>query len=210
MANEMAHLCMRLLGYQAAPLVVRATHAEPLKVEEWQIDLDKKKFGPRFKKDGKTVEAAIDALSQELREKLALDLDQNGKIEVEVSGIAFGKVELEKDLIKIEKRTRIENIREYTPNVIEPSFGIGRILYSMMEHVYWYREGDEARGVSFPYFPKLFLFLLVTSHLGSIFPSGDCTYKSPTRTSVNEPRVPSSSATANDQTPTAGRLQPRR
>jgi glycyl-tRNA synthetase len=122
-----------------------------LKVEEWQIDLDKKKFGPRFKKDGKTVEAAIDALSQELREKLALDLDQNGKIEVEVSGIAFGKVELEKDLIKIEKRKRTEHVREYTPNVIEPSFGIGRILYSVMEHVFWTREGDGARGVlSFP------------------------------------------------------------
>ncbi|KAL4790028.1 hypothetical protein BDV19DRAFT_382652 [Aspergillus venezuelensis] len=134
-----------------APLVVRETRAEPLKIEEWQIDLDKKKFGPRFKKDGKTVEAAIDALSQELREKLALDLEQSGKIEVDVEGVARGKVELEKDIINIEKRTRVENVREYTPNVIEPSFGIGRILYSLMEHSYYYREGDEARGVlSFP------------------------------------------------------------
>jgi glycyl-tRNA synthetase len=41
-------------------------------------------------------------------------------------------------------------VREYTPNVIEPSFGIGRILYSMIEHVYWSRPGDEARGVSNP------------------------------------------------------------
>ncbi|GKZ87640.1 glycine--tRNA ligase 1, mitochondrial [Aspergillus niger] len=134
-----------------APLVVRETRAEPLKVEEWQIDLDKKKFGPRFKKDGKAVTAAIDALSQELREKLSLDLEQTGKIEVEVEGVAGGKVELDKELIKIEKRTRVENVREYTPNVIEPSFGIGRILYSMIEQVYWSREGDEARGVlSFP------------------------------------------------------------
>ncbi|RAL05628.1 glycine--tRNA ligase [Aspergillus ibericus CBS 121593] len=134
-----------------APLVVRETRAEPLRVEEWQIDLDKKKFGPRFKKDGKSVTAAIDALSQELREKLALDLEQTGKIEVEVEGVPTGKVELDKELIKIEKRTRVENVREYTPNVIEPSFGIGRILYSMIEQVYWSREGDEARGVlSFP------------------------------------------------------------
>lgn len=134
-----------------APLVVRETRAEPLRIEEWQIDLDKKKFGPRFKKDSKTVEAAVDALSQELREKLALDLDQNGKIEVDVEGVGSGKVELEKDLIKIEKRTRVENVREYTPNVIEPSFGIGRILYSVIEHVYWSRPEDAARGVlSFP------------------------------------------------------------
>ncbi|OJJ87227.1 glycine--tRNA ligase [Aspergillus glaucus CBS 516.65] len=134
-----------------APLVVREPRAEPLKIEEWQVDLDKKKFGPRFKKDGKTVEAAINALSQDFREKLSLELEQNDKVEIDVEGVASGKVELEKDIIKIEKRTRVDNTREYTPNVIEPSFGIGRILYSMIEHVYWSREGDEARGVlSFP------------------------------------------------------------
>jgi glycyl-tRNA synthetase len=38
-------------------------------------------------------------------------------------------------------------VLEYTPNVIEPSFGIGRILYSLLEHCYYVREGDEQRGV---------------------------------------------------------------
>ncbi|KAF2087602.1 glycyl-tRNA synthetase [Saccharata proteae CBS 121410] len=136
-----------------APLLVRERRAEPLKVEEWQIDLDKKKFGPRFKKDGKTIEAAVEALTQELREKLSIDLKNEGKITVEVPNVGDGKVELDKELINIEKRTRVENTREYTPNVIEPSFGIGRILYCLMEHSYWIRpdDQDEARGVlSFP------------------------------------------------------------
>ncbi|MCJ1322404.1 Glycine--tRNA ligase 1, mitochondrial [Xylographa vitiligo] len=134
-----------------ASLCVRETRNEPLKIEEWQIDLDKKKFGPHFKKDGKTVEAAVDTLSQDLREKLSLDLAKHGKIIVDVPGVGDGKVEIGKDLIGIEKRTRIEHVREYTPNVIEPSFGIGRILYSLVEHVYWSREAAEARGVlSFP------------------------------------------------------------
>ena len=132
-----------------APLCVRETRSEPLKIEEWQIDLDKKKFGPHFKKDGKAVEAAVEALTQNLREKLSIDLREKGKVEIEVSGVGEGKVEIGKDLISIEKRTRIEHVREYTPNVIEPAFGIGRILYSLMEHVYWSREGSEARGVSF-------------------------------------------------------------
>lgn len=130
-----------------APLVVRETREEPLRIEEWQVDIDKKKFGPLFKKDGKTVEAAIEALSQDLREKLALDLENTGTIEVEVPGVNDGKVELGSDLVKIQKRTRVENVREYTPNVIEPSFGIGRILYCLMEHSYWSRPEDEARGV---------------------------------------------------------------
>ncbi|KAI4240987.1 MAG: hypothetical protein LQ352_007526 [Teloschistes flavicans] len=134
-----------------APLYVRETRSEPLKIEEWQIDLDKKKFGPKFKKDGKTVEAAIEGLTQDVREKLSLELGKNGKIEVDVPGVGNGKVDIDRDLVKIEKRTRIEHTREYTPNVIEPAFGIGRILYSLLEHVYWSREGADARGVlSFP------------------------------------------------------------
>jgi glycyl-tRNA synthetase len=38
-------------------------------------------------------------------------------------------------------------VREYVPNVIEPSFGIGRILYSLLEHSFWSREQDVERGV---------------------------------------------------------------
>ncbi|KAI9886522.1 MAG: Glycine--tRNA ligase 1, mitochondrial [Watsoniomyces obsoletus] len=134
-----------------APLVVRESRAEPLRIEEWHVDLDKKKFGPRFKKDGKTVEAAVEGLSQEQREQFADRLRKDGKIEIDVAGVGDGKVELGSDLITIAKRTRVENTREYTPNVIEPSFGVGRIFYSLIEHVYWTRPGDEARGVlSFP------------------------------------------------------------
>lgn len=31
------------------------------------------------------------------------------------------------------------------PSVIEPSFGIGRILYAVLEHAFRVREGDEKR-----------------------------------------------------------------
>jgi glycyl-tRNA synthetase len=135
-----------------APLVVRERLEKPITVEEWQIDLDKKKFGPHFKKDGKTVEAAVEALPQDKREALAQDLKLDGKITIDIEGVADGKVEISKDLITIERRKRTENTREFTPNVIEPSFGIGRILYALIEHNYWTRGsegGDEARGVSF-------------------------------------------------------------
>jgi len=130
-----------------AALHVREMRAEPLKFEEYQVELDKKKFGPRFMKDAKTVEQAIEALSQDVREKMSIDLEEKGAMTVDVPGVGDGKVELGKDMVKIEKKTRIEHVREYTPNVIEPSFGIGRILYSLMEHVYWSRPDDEARGV---------------------------------------------------------------
>lgn len=188
-----------------APLVVREPRAEPLKVEEWQIDLDKKKFGPRFKKDGKTVEAAINALSQDFREKLSLELEQNDKVEIDVEGVASGKVELEKDIIKIEKRTRVENTREYTPNVIEPSFGIGRILYSMIEHVYWSREGDEARGVRITFSELLFE---INISLGSLLPPSDRTHQGPDCSSFEQPGLCASLSASDDQAPAYGCLEP--
>lgn len=137
-----------------APLIVRERLDEPKIIEEWETVIEKKKFGPFYKKDGKTIEAAILATSQEQRETLAKEMEQNGKVIIDVPGVGDGKVEVSKDLLTLEFRKRTENIREYTPNVIEPSFGIGRILYSLIEHNYWTRAsdgGDEARGVlSFP------------------------------------------------------------
>lgn len=130
-----------------APLCVREARAEPLKIEEYQIEIDRKKFGPKFKKDAKSVEEAVQALSQDMREKMSLRLEEQGAMVIDVPGVGNGEIEVANDLVKIEKRTRIEHVREYTPNVIEPSFGIGRILYSLVEHVYWSRPGDEARGV---------------------------------------------------------------
>ena len=130
------------------PLQVREPLKEPYRVEEWQAQLDKKKSGPRFKKDAGKVQAALDKLSQDMREKLSISMKEDGKVDVDVPEMEGGKVELDKELVSFEKESRMETMREYIPNVIEPSFGIGRILYILMEHVYWTREDDVARSVS--------------------------------------------------------------
>ena len=91
------------------------------------------------------METAVENLSQDLREKLSLELKDSGKIIIDTPGIGNGKTELEKDLIGIEQREVIQHIREYTPNVIEPSFGIGRILYHLLEHVFWTRQNTDPK-----------------------------------------------------------------
>ncbi len=131
------------------PLLVRQRLDEPRIVQEWQAEIDKKKFGPLFKKDSKAVEAAILATTQEQRETMAKEIQDGGKTTVDVPEL--GKVDIAKGLVTVEYRTRTDYVREYTPNVIEPSFGIGRILYALCEHNYWTRAsegGDEARSVS--------------------------------------------------------------
>jgi glycyl-tRNA synthetase len=128
-------------------LIVREKYETPLKIEEWQVDLDKRKVGHEFRKDAKAVETAVNGLSQAERELLASKLEKEGVVSVDVPGLAGGKTQLRTDVLQIVRRTRIENVREFTPNVIEPSFGIGRLLYCLLEHVYWHRPGDIARGV---------------------------------------------------------------
>merc|ERR1712168_1488514 len=50
-----------------------------------------------------------------------------------------------KDAKKVKRYKKDVHTREVTPHVIEPSFGIGRIMYSVLEHNFQMREGDEKR-----------------------------------------------------------------
>ena len=136
--------------YTGTSLAVKEPLPEFIKLEKWQATLDQKRAGPRFKKDAKAVQSAIEALDQAALERLASELEENGAVAIETPPLSDGttRVELTKELLSIFKITRFQNTREYTPNVIEPSFGIGRILYSLLEQVYWYRPDDAARAVS--------------------------------------------------------------
>jgi len=133
-------------------LTVRENLETPKVWTEWDFDVDSKWMGPKFRKDKAAVEKAIAETSQADREILASNKANGEKVTVPVPSL--GDVELDLSKITIEKREKKNYIREYTPNVIEPSFGIGRILYSLMEHVYYSRPEDAARGVlGFP--PKV-------------------------------------------------------
>lgn len=131
-------------------LVVRQALPEPITVEKFEVNIDKKKFGPKFRKDAGKVQDWLLARTQCELEDLAKELNDTGKIVFKVESVE-GDIELDPSFVKIEKVTRTEHIREFTPNVIEPSFGIGRILYSIFEHQFWARSDDADRCVlSFP------------------------------------------------------------
>ncbi|KAJ3024282.1 Glycine--tRNA ligase 1, mitochondrial [Thoreauomyces humboldtii] len=134
-------------------LVVRENLPEPVIQDKWVLDVNKKNFGPAFKKDAKAVQGFLDKMKigedwketelQALKEKLTA-----GGGKTTIIGTDDKEYKLTDNLLTIEKRTFKTFIREYVPNVIEPSFGIGRILYQLLEHSYYRREGDdEARYV---------------------------------------------------------------
>lgn len=114
---------------------------EPIVVDKVIAEPNKKLLGPRFKTDQKIVMAALEALDGEDLMKFQHDITTNGMALLE------GKYEITSDLVtfKSEKRTVAEY--KYTPSVIEPSYGIGRILYAVLEHAFSQRDGDEQRCV---------------------------------------------------------------
>lgn len=125
--------------------MVRQALEQPRTVTSWEIEVNRKLFGPFFKDNNKPVETALLATSQPQRRAFARELQTAGKIAVDVP--TLGKVEVSRELITCELRETTQHIREYVPNVIEPSFGIGRIFFALCEHSYWVRGGDEARSV---------------------------------------------------------------
>lgn len=196
-----------------APLVVRQKLDTPNVRQEWTLEFNKKKFGPAFKKDGKTVEAALEATTQEQREAFAKQLQESGSFTIDVPGVADGKATVTKELLEIKYSTITEHIREYTPNVIEPSFGIGRILYALLEHSFWTRGdgADEARGVS-----KINCTIVHTASgvqftnnkiIGSFLPTNYRPNKGPHRAPIQQQGLHPHRAQARPEAAGAGRLQ---
>lgn len=120
-------------------LVVQKLLKEPKVYEKLVPYVDKKSLGPKFKKDARAVEEAIMELDQDALASLQSNL-KNGSAKVQ-------DYTLTPDLVKVELKTIRESVREFTPNVIEPSFGIGRIFYSLLEHSMWSRSEDADRSV---------------------------------------------------------------
>lgn len=51
--------------------------------------------------------------------------------------------ELTRAMLSVTAKTELVHTAKYTPNVIEPAFGVGRIFYSILEHTYYVRPGKE-------------------------------------------------------------------
>ncbi|KAF7313837.1 AA-TRNA-LIGASE-II domain-containing protein [Mycena chlorophos] len=126
------------------PLVVRQALKDPIVEERLAADFDKKALGKTFKGDAGKIQEAVAAYKEEELERLKGQLAQGPATIRTVDGKEFS---VEPTLLTVERKTFKTSIREFTPNVIEPSFGIGRILYCLLEHSFWSREEDVDRGV---------------------------------------------------------------
>ena len=125
-------------------LVAYERFDKPVEEEIVVITPNKQVMGKAFKKDAKPVTDALLALGEADAFALQEAAEANGSAALQTS---VGEKTLEKGMFSVEKKTKVVNGRNYTPSVIEPSFGIGRIMYCMFEHAFYIRPDDEQKTV---------------------------------------------------------------
>lgn len=100
-------------------------------------------LGKVLKKEAKDVLDALASFSDE--QKAAMEADLNNGATHKITCPSGLEVEITQDMVKFDKGSRVVHVEEVVPGVIEPSFGVGRILYSLFEHSFNMRDGDEQR-----------------------------------------------------------------
>jgi glycyl-tRNA synthetase len=88
-------------------------------------------MGKELKKDAKAVTDALMALCEADALALGARLAADGVATVAGCSIT-------KEMVSIQKVTKMVSGRSYTPGVIEPSFGLGRIMYCLFEHAFYW------------------------------------------------------------------------
>jgi glycyl-tRNA synthetase len=101
---------------------------EPKTVERATVDPDMSVLGPEFGGDAGAVQEALNDLVA--RDPDAFDGES---VAVEVDGETY-EVDVEDTNFAREEVT--ESGEHITPHVVEPSFGIGRIVYTVLTHAY--------------------------------------------------------------------------
>jgi len=120
-------------------LVAEKKLSEAKTVEITEMVPNKQVMGKAFKKEAKSVTDQLANLSLEDISKFESELESQGEFQLNDS------VKITKDMVQVKRQTKQVHVEKFTPSVIEPSFGIGRIMYAIFEHNFAVRKEDEQR-----------------------------------------------------------------
>jgi glycyl-tRNA synthetase len=111
-------------------LSVFIEYDEPKTITKLSVKPDMKKFGPLFKGDApKILEALKNLDASDIKKSFEVDDKFNLELEDKVH-------ELTPDIISFEENEEVIRGEKVFPHVIEPSYGIDRIIYSVLLHSY--------------------------------------------------------------------------
>lgn len=109
-------------------------YPEPVLKKITSLDVDMKILGPVFKGEAKLVK---ESLESEDPERIRKALATGSSITV---SIPSGDVEVPPEAVKVTEEEKSVSGERYVPHVVEPSFGIDRLMVAVIEHAYFEAE----------------------------------------------------------------------
>eukprot|EP01060_Flectonema_neradi_P000598 TRINITY_DN10371_c0_g1_i1.p1 TRINITY_DN10371_c0_g1~~TRINITY_DN10371_c0_g1_i1.p1 ORF type:complete len:646 (+),score=91.04 TRINITY_DN10371_c0_g1_i1:357-2294(+) len=117
-------------------------YPSPKQVETVVRDINKKVIGKEFRKDAPAVANYLREISDSDAIQLSDQIESDDEVSISIpTGQNF---KITSEMFTTRKETKKQEGTTYTPKVIEPSFGIGRIVYAILENTYWVRPSDLA------------------------------------------------------------------
>lgn len=128
--------------YSNEDLSVFIEYDEPRTVTKMAAKPDMKKFGPLFKGNAPKI---LNFLKEANSDLIKEAFDENGVYELELEGESY---QLTPDIISFEEVEETVRGEKVYPHVIEPSYGIDRITYSVLLHSF--TQEDDRNIFHFP------------------------------------------------------------
>ena len=116
----------------------------PYEVEETTLTANKAVICKKYTKLSQPILSYLTSVTPELVTKIQSDITANGKHEVQIEANTY---EIDASMVKFATTKRKVLGENIIPSVIEPSFGIGRIMYALLEHSFYARANDANRNV---------------------------------------------------------------
>lgn len=117
-------------------------YPEPKIVRKLSTKPDMKKFGPLFKKDAPKIMAALEEADAD---HIKQAFEEKGSYKIEIDGRVYN---LTPELLSFEEVEETIRGEKIYPHVIEPSYGIDRITYSVLLHCF--HHVDDRNIFKFP------------------------------------------------------------
>lgn len=122
---------------------------KPVEKQVFAANFNNKTIGVAFKKDQKIVKEYLTNLGEndtEACQKVIDSLTTTGAAEIGPcsNGMTYT---IKSDMVTFKPTIKRIHEEKFIPSVVEPSFGVGRLIYSILEHSFYVREGEEKRTV---------------------------------------------------------------
>lgn len=128
-------------------LIAQRRLAEPRKVFTVQCHPQKQAIGQKYKGDSQILMNYLYNLTEEQIDQLEKRVESESAVKISSNDKEF---EVTKDLYVVKREEKTLHVEDIVPNVIEPSFGIGRIMYCLFEHTFKQREDKLRTYFSLP------------------------------------------------------------